>query len=184
MRRFRIALVWALPFLAALAVVHPADANGGKGKLLVYEARPSSGAGSPVRATAQVDNRLFLFTTFQGKYKVVRIRIDNTRSPQAIPLSRTADRIEIVGLDRATSAQIRVPGILDLSATDPLLWDGLDTATREVLAYPVSVPAREEESVFVFIPDGALDVVPEFRYSIDALPVGPLRLREPPAVAH
>jgi hypothetical protein len=185
MRRSSVVLVSALPLLAALLVAHPADANGVKGKLVLYEARPSPEAGPPVRVTANLDSRLFLLTAFWGKYKVVRIRIDNTRNPKAIPLSRTADSIEIIGVDRATSAEIRVTGILDLAGKDPPLWDSLDAAARDILAYPASVPAREEESVFVFIPDNALAVLPaEFRYSIEGLPGGAIRLREPPAVAH
>jgi hypothetical protein len=185
MRTRRILVTSALVFLTGLSVVPPAETNGGKGKILTYQAQFTLERGGQVRATAILDDRLFLLTTLRNKYKVLRIKIDNTRNPTTpIRLSKTADKVELVSLDPKTSAEIRVPGILNLAERDPQFWDSLDEAARGVLAYPMSVPAREEESVFVFIADGALAAVPtEVVYTIEGLPGGLIRLREPPVAA-
>jgi hypothetical protein len=171
----------ALAFLAGVFSVHAAEANGGKGKVITYEARLSLESGGRVRVTSTLDDRLFLLTTLRNKYKVLRVKIDNTQNPNTIPLSKTADRIDVVSRDPRTAAEIRIPGILDLGERDPQLWDSLDADARKTLAYPTTVPPREEESIFVFIPDGALTTSPkELTYTIEGLSGTVVRLREPP----
>jgi hypothetical protein len=178
----RILVISALMFLTVLSVVRPAETNGGKGKILTYEARLNLEQGGRVRVTAILDDRLFLLTTLRNKYKVLRIKIDNTQNiTKPIPLSKMADRVEVLSLDPKTSAEIRVPGILSMAERDPQFWDSLGAVAREALVYPTVVPAREEESVFVFIADGALATIPtELIYTIEGLPGVVIRLREPP----
>jgi hypothetical protein len=75
----------------------------------------------------------------------------------------------------------RVAGILDLAKLDSSLWDSLDADTRNLLAYPETVPPREEESIFVFIPVQSITTVPTaVEYTIASLP-DKIRLRPPVA---
>jgi len=177
-------LLWislSFPVLAG----QPVLANGSKGKLLQYLAEVSLDQQAKVRFSATLDSRLVLLTSLRNKYKVIRIRIDNTRNGKAILLSKTADSLEIfVPLAADRAQEVRVKGILDLAGHDPSLWDDLDAETRKVLVYPQSVPAREEESVFVFIPDDALKVIPgRLIYTIESLSGKKVEIREPPATA-
>ena len=182
MRSRRMLATAALAFLVEIFSVHAAEANGGKGKVLTYEAHLSLGPGGLVRFTSSLDDRFFLLMTLRNKYKVIRVKIDNTQNPESIPLSKTADRIDVVGRDPRAGAEIRIPGILNLGERDSQFWDSLDADARKTLAYPTAVLPREEESVFVFIPDGALATIPtELTYTIEGLSGTTIRLKPPVA---
>jgi hypothetical protein len=104
----------------------------------------------------------------------LRIKIKNTGS-KALALLKTNDKVELL-----TKGQ-RMPGILDLARQDSAFWDSLDADTRNFLAHPESVPAREEESIFVFIPVQSITVIPTaVEYTIASLPEK-IRLRPPVA---
>jgi hypothetical protein len=95
-------------------------------------------------------------------------------------LSLTTDRMEIQLADGLR------PAILDLGRHDPDLWDSLPADVRTLIAYPRSVDAGEERSVFVFIPVAAPPAAPRaFRYTIGSLPAGPVVIRDmTPAKRH
>lgn len=162
MRRFLpvLGLIFILPTTAALA-------NGGKGKVSRYVDRSGS-----IEVSIDLDEKLFLLTSVKNKYKVLRIKIRNRQS-QPVALSKTKDKVDLLIEDR------RVPAILDLPRHDSSLWDSLDADTRSYLAYPDAVPAKEEESIFVFIPVQSITVIPtSVEYLIASLPEK-IRLRPP-----
>jgi hypothetical protein len=155
-----IALMFVFPNAAALA-------NGGKGKVTRYVDRSG-----PMEISIDLDEKLFLLTSVKDKYKVLRIKIKNTGS-KALALSKTNDKAELLIKGQ------RVPGIIDLANQDSALWDSLDADTRNFLAYPETVPAREEESIFVFIPAQSVTAIPAVvEYTIASLPEK-IRLRPP-----
>jgi hypothetical protein len=160
-----------LPALGLLFILphSPALANGGKGKVSRYVDR--SGA---IEISIDLDEKLFLLTSVKNKYKVLRIKIKNTGG-KALALSKTNDKVELLVKDQ------RIAGILDLAKQDSPLWDSLDADTRNFLAYPETVAAREEESIFVFLPFQGITAIPTaVEYTIASLPEK-IRLRPPVA---
>jgi hypothetical protein len=157
-----LGLFFILPHASALA-------NGGKGKVSRYVDRSG-----PMEISIDLDEKLFLVTSVKNRYKVLRIKIKNTGG-KALALSKTNDKVELLVKDQ------RVAGILDLAKQDSSLWDSLDADTRNLLAYPETVPPREEESIFVFIPVQSITVIPTaVEYTIASLP-DKIRLRPPVA---
>jgi hypothetical protein len=155
-----LGLFFILPNASALA-------NGGKGKVSRYIDRSG-----PMEISIDLDEKLFLLTSVKDKYKVLRIKIKNTGS-KPLALSKANDRVELLVKNQ------RVAGILDLARQDSSLWDSLDADARNLLAYPEAVPAREEESIFVFIPVQSITVIPTaVEYAIASLP-DKIRLRPP-----
>jgi hypothetical protein len=155
-----LALVFILPHSPALA-------NGAKGKVTRYVDRSG-----PAEISIDLDEKLFLLTAVKDKYKVLRIKIKNTGG-KAVALSKANDKVELLIKGQ------RVPGILDLARQDSALWDSLDGDTRNFLAYPETVPPREEESIFVFIPAQSIAAIPAaVEYTIASLPEK-IRLRPP-----
>jgi hypothetical protein len=157
-----LGLIFVLPDASALA-------NGGKGKVSRYVDRSG-----PIEFSIELDEKLFLLTSVKNKYKVLRIKIKSTHS-KPLALSKTNDKVDLLMKDQ------RVAGILDLAKHDPSLWDSLDADTRNFLAYPETVPPREEESIFVFVPLQSITVIPTaVEYTIASLPEK-IRLRPPVA---
>jgi hypothetical protein len=149
-------------------------ANGSKGKRVRYGAEVQTGdtASKKCRFDAELEPLLFRLATVRGKYRVVRIRIQNA-SDKRLVLSLTNDRMEL----RLASGMR--PALLDLGVHDPELWDSLPPELRGSIAYPRGVDPGEEESVFAFVPIG--DAVSEplaFRYTIASLPAGPVNMRD------
>ena len=153
-------------------------ANGSKAKRVQYaaEVRMGAGADAVCRFSVELEPLLFRLATLGDRYGVVRVAVRNA-SDRRLSLSLTADRMELLvplGLGSGTQ-----PAILDLSAHDPGLWDSLPADLRAAIAYPRSVEAREEESVFVFVPLAETWIAPHtFQYTIASLPGGPVRIRD------
>jgi hypothetical protein len=146
-------------FGVALLLCWPVLPNGGKAKKNILQARVPAGEGQYLFETEIVPIQ-YRMNTVRNKYKMIQIRINNDRA-NMLRLSRTNDKVEI---------RLRgnyVPAIVDLSATDPALWDSLESSLRSELAYPPGVDRGEEESVFVFLPRTDTDDVPDaIRYTI------------------
>jgi hypothetical protein len=164
--------------LACVVMLFLADtsamANGGRAKRIRYaaEVRTGDAAETVCRFAAEMEPLLFRLATLGDRYGVMRIAIRNAGDRKLV-LSLTADRVELLlpGGPR--------PAILDLRARDPQLWDSLPAELRAAVAYPRSVEAREEESVFVFVPIAETAVAPQaLRYTIASLPAGPVILRD------
>jgi hypothetical protein len=147
----------------AIGTISSAWANGGKGKDQHYSATERFGEGT-VEFWIRIETVLFSITSVQNKYKVIHVRIFS-KSEKPLQLSVDNDAMEVVIGGK------KVAGILDISKTDPAFWDGLTAEMRKSLAYPLNVPLREEESIFVFVPKDAAENLPEaFRYKIASLP--------------
>lgn len=175
MSRMRAGTVVLLTSLTLLLVADlPVGANGSKATRVRYSAVVSTGA-APDQAwqfDADLEPLLLRLATVRDRYRLVRIAIRNTGDRNLV-LSLTADRMEI-----QLAGGLR-PAILDLGTHDPDLWDSLPADVRTLIAYPRSVDAGEERSVFVFIPVAEPTVVPlAFRYTIASLPTGPVVIRD------
>jgi hypothetical protein len=123
-----------------------------------------------------VEPTAFRLTTVSGKYKLARLRIQNS-TPTPLVLSADQDRLELV-----QSGGPAVPAMLNVQSGDSEFWDGLNARTREMLAYPVAVngtpapaaggPPRAPESLFIylFFPQGTIaDVPASFTYRVGSL---------------
>jgi hypothetical protein len=167
-----VALLTSLTLL--LVADLPVHANGSKATRVRYGAVVPTG-GAPGQAwtfDAELEPLLLRLATVRDRYRLVRVAIRNT-SDRTLALSLTADRMEI-----QLAGGLR-PAILDLGTHDPELWDSLPADVRTLIAYPRSVDAGEERSVFVFIPVAEPAVAPRaFRYTIASLPTGPVVIRD------
>jgi len=161
--RCRPLATWLTAAVLALSAGSPALGNGGKSKATVYEAELRQPASTgDVRFSASLERVLFGITSVAGKYKVIRIQIDNF-SRTTLRLAGNRDRVA-VDLGNRT-----VAGILNLSSTDRALWDSLPAELRQALAYPPVVEPGEQESVFVFLAEPSLTALPvALRYRIDS----------------
>ena len=168
--------------LAVVGWHTPSAANGGKAKSTILIARLPIGTDTPDRHgrgscsfTAQVDAALFAATSLQSKYKVLHIRVVN-ESTTALELSLAKDSVEIDVGGR------QIAGVLDLAKKDATLWDSLSPKLRTELAYPARVEPKEEEGIFVFIPDPALDEAPDrIVLKLSSQPTAPIVLEGPQA---
>jgi hypothetical protein len=168
----------AMVVSASLALLFLADtsagANGSKSKRVRYGADVQTGSAASMvcRFSAELEPLLFRLATVADRYGVVRMAIRNA-GDRKLPLSLTADRMEVLFASGAR------PAILDLGAHDPAAWDSLPAEARAAVAYPRSVEAGEEESVFVFVPVADTTMTPQaFRYTIASLPAGPVLIRD------
>ncbi|MCP4663431.1 MAG: hypothetical protein GY856_49205 [bacterium] len=149
----------------------PLLGNGGKGKKTDYEGRVPMQEGF-VKFSTELERIRFRLNSVHGKYKVIRIKIENDSS-ELLRLSSKNDKIEIDFGDRVVS------GILRLGTHDPGLWDSFDADLREDLVYPQIVESWEEENIFVFIPVAGVNRLPlDFSYMIHSLPDHPVTLSE------
>jgi hypothetical protein len=161
-----LALVW-VPELSALA-------NGSKATRVRYGGTVpmGDGPGKTCQFEVEFEPLLFRLTTMRDKYRLIRVIVRNT-SDRKLVLSLTADRMEV-----QLPAGPR-PAVLNLGTHDPELWDSLPADLRKALAYPGSVDAGEERSVFVFIPATEPAATPlALRYTIASLPGGPIVIRD------
>jgi len=116
--------------------------NGGRGKSKYYLTRTTF-SGGRVSFHSVIDDTLFHLLSLKEKYSVVRLEVEN-HSQNVLPLSREKDRVELRFGDRT------IPGLLDLSGHDPILWNTLDVDLRKTLAYPKTIEPGEMESVYIF----------------------------------
>ena len=165
-----------LPILLLLLLASPLLGNGGKGKKTRYLGEVEKRTGL-IMLSSELEKILFLLNSVEGKYKVIRVKIDN-QSQEDLRLSGEKDKVDIHFGGRVVS------GILRLSESDPDLWDSFDDELRRVLAYPLLVEAEEEENIFVFIPAEDVDELPRFlTYTINSLSDRPVRLNDDTPVA-
>jgi hypothetical protein len=150
--------------------------NGRKGRKIVYTAERHCGQSRQIRFTTEVEQVLFALNSVQGKFKVLRLQIENGCDTD-LKLSALNDRIDI------EFAEGDVQGSLDLSALAPALWDSLDTGMRSLLTYPAHIEPRETESIFVFVPVSSAKGMPRgLRYGVQTLGSA-LELRDRTAAA-
>jgi len=176
-RRLWLSVPLSLVFATLLA---PAlDADGGKAKNVIYEARvpAQTGTGS-LQFSIDTSPIIFYLTTVNTKYHVLLLRVKNgTAAP--LVLSKDQDAIELVFADGQ-----KVQGLLNVRSVDPATWDGLETEIRTAVSYPDLVPALEEEGIYVYIRIGDVKA-PRLRhempmalaYRIKSLPL-PVEVRQ------
>ncbi len=143
-RRLWLSAPLSLVFASLLA---PAlDADGGKAKNVIYEARvpAQTGTGS-LQFSIDTSPIIFYLTTVNAKYHVLLLRVKNDTAAPLV-LSKDQDAIELVFADGQ-----KVKGLLNVPSVDPATWDGLETVIRAAVSYPDLVPAREEEGIYVYI---------------------------------
>lgn len=142
------------------------SANGKKYKLIdQYKATIpiSKDLSKRVDFSTDIDLVIFNLTSIQNKYKIIQINVRNW-SGKVLQLSSENDKIEIHVDGRV------IPGLLDLSNNDPTFWDGLDSTSREILAYPKTVDSGEEENIFVFLPNKIIrELPPKIVYTISSI---------------
>jgi hypothetical protein len=158
-----------------------AMANGSKATRVRYgaEVRIGDTADTVCRFTVELEPLLFRLATVGDRYAVARVTIRNLGERKLV-LSLAGDRMALL----LTTGER--PVILDLGAHDPAAWGSLPAELRSAVAYPQSVEAREEESVFVFVPVADAAARPQgFRYAIASLPAGPVTIPDmTPAKRH
>jgi hypothetical protein len=157
-------------------------ADGGKAKNVTYagEGQPRSGSGS---SAFSVDTSpiIFYLGTVNNKYHVLLIRVKNNMNAP-LNLSKDQDSIEL----RFSGGQ-KVKGLLNLPASDPGTWDGLETEIRTAIAYPEVVEPHEEEGIYLYVPVADLkgprkthEMPSLIIYNIKSL-ASPVELRRPGA---
>ena len=166
--------------LALAGTVAPAlDADGGKAKNVIYEARvpPQTGTGN-IQFSIDTSPIIFYLTTVNAKYHVLLLRVRNDTS-MPLTLSKDQDSIELTFADGQ-----KVQGLLNVPPVDRATWDGLETEIRTAVAYPDVVPAREEEGIYVYVriadvkaPRLRHEMPMSLRYTIKSLP-RPVEVRQ------
>lgn len=154
-----------------------AELAGEQGRPKIYQARVQLELDSQeeLRCSIEVEPIAFLLGSVQGRYKLVRMRVENaTRKP--LVLSRQSDRIEAHFADGRS-----LSGIVDLRAVDSAYWDSLESDLRQTLAYPERIEAGgapaggsirpEIVYLYVFLPAEGFTTLPRmFVYNIASLP--------------
>jgi hypothetical protein len=133
--------------LALAGTITPAlDADGGKAKNVIYEARvPAQTGTGALQFSIDTSPIIFYLTTVNAKYHVLLLRVRNdTGTP--LRLSKDQDSIELAFADGR-----KVKGVLNVPPVDRATWDGLETEIRTAVAYPDLVPVREEEGIYVYV---------------------------------
>lgn len=169
-----------------LALIARPDVGGEEGRPFHYEGqlvRPSTG---PCRFSIELEPVSFVLTSVAGKYRMLRVRVENTG--EELSLSSARDVLDLVLVD--ADHERRVRGILDLQRSDPTFWDGLDVGMREVLAYPTSIRAAKESEarrdgvvryLYAFFPVDQVSTAPEEFELALAGAEGPIAIRRPRA---
>jgi hypothetical protein len=156
----RLWLSTPLSLVFACLLAQALDADGGKAKNVIYEARvpAQTGTGS-LQFSIDTSPIIFYLTTVNTKYHVLLLRVKNdTAAPLA--LSKDQDAIELVFADGQ-----KVQGLLNIPSVDRATWDGLETEIRTAVSYPDLVPTREEEGIYVYVRIGAVKA-PRFRHEM------------------
>ena len=168
-----------------------ASISGGASISTEYTAEVKGTDGSDqYRFSIAIEPVMFRLQTMQGKYRLARLRVSNaTITPVALSAER--DRLEVLRRDGAP-----VAAVLNPQRLDPTFWDTLDAATRETLAYPVTLkgappnvpggrPSTPESLyIYVLLPAAQVGDLPEsFRYTIASLNQTVLIRTRPPMAA-
>jgi hypothetical protein len=154
-----------------------AAAGGRVGLTPTFRAELDRGDGEVCTFLIEIDPVLFRIGTFAGKYKVLRMEVENFgRSAIQLNPSRDAISVHFPGRDP-------VSGVLDLSRADPETWNLLPLDLKIALAYPQGIEPRQARAVYVFLPAPDLDDLPsEIDYRIHSLPGYGIRLLAAPAM--
>lgn len=165
MRLYKALLILLVSSILATNSLSTALANGGKDQSQHYMARIKLKSGGWIFIEANIERLSYILLSFQNKYKLVPIKVQN-EGQSDIRLSAETDKIEVI-LPNGS----KVRAVLDLSTSDPEVWDSLDFELRSQLAYPMVIQAGEEEVVFVFIPGGEGQELPKcFHWWIESMP--------------
>ena len=178
MRHARFVLFILFPCLFVLLTHDGAQGNGGRAKPEKYwigieftgqGIRPSpEKSDSHVWFSMSMDKPTFLLTSVRGKYKLLRIDVENL-CDKNIELSSKDDTMLFEFLQDGDFKDVQ--GILDVGKQDPEFWDSLDVEMRRVLVYDGLLMKGETKTVFVFIPNGEhLKSMPRrVKYKIESL---------------
>lgn len=109
--------------------------------------------------TIELDAVTFPLTTWEGKYRIVRVKIAN-RGKTPLVLSSTKDTVVATVPGKSPADSKSVSAQLIPSSSVPEIWDKLDQFVRERLAYPKSLPAGETKCVYLFFPAKELTDLP------------------------
>ena len=172
---------------ALLSVRAEMSGDLGRSRRFLGKLNPQGSQTNQCEFSIEIERVMFKLNSLKDKYKVVRIRVENTMS-NPIRLSRDDDGVELDLRDGTT-----VRGTFNLQAQDSSLWDGLSEDMRKALAYPLSVRGVKGEDanqrraeviyVFAFFPaDKVIEMPRAFRYTIQS--VGKtIKIELPPATA-
>lgn len=125
------------------------DVGGSRGRLLRYTNSERGEAPKDILFSIDLDRHAFRLTTWGGKYRLVRVRIEN-RGDQAVRFSSADDEVHAVRGGKRVAAQ------LTPSQGAPDLWERLDPAMRHDLVYPMGLGPKNETIVYLFFPAEAL----------------------------
>lgn len=165
------AWLWLLPFAYAVF------ANGGGLHPNIFSSYWGR-AKAPLRATVEYDPVLLWSTSVDGKFRLLRVVLENGDKAPAVRLSKDADSFEVVLKSRK-----KIRAALDLEGSfDVKTWDGLPPKVRADLIYPVELSPNSARAVYVLVRiEDFTDEPASFTYVIRSLPE-PLELRREPAM--
>lgn len=120
----------------------------------------------PLSAETKLDPVTFALTAFEGKYRIVRVEVENLTNDR-IDLDATTDKF-VAYLDKENKNP--VSGVLDLvAAGDGALWDKISEERRKLLAYPKTIDRKATLSIYVFFPRDQLSDLPwNFEWKVTA----------------
>lgn len=141
--------------ICLLSVSHSsADFGGGDRPERVYRGRLSREGADECVFAVVIDRVQFYAATWHGKYRLVRVRVDNEGAIPVV-LSSVKDRVEAIIEGEAVAA------VLQPAKAAPEQWDLLDETTRKRIAYPRQIKAREHTYFYVLFPADKLTDLPE-----------------------
>jgi hypothetical protein len=131
----------------------------------------------PLKATLEYDPVQLWSTSVGGKYKLLRVVLENAEDAPAVRFSKATDTFEIILKNGS-----KVKGILDLEPSfDAKAWDALPPSVRESLVYPAELKPNAARAVYVLLSTQELTSEPAgFDYTIRSL-TQILQIRQKPA---
>ena len=99
-----------------------------------------------VRSEVEMDALLLELGTFQGKYKVLVLRLTNSGT-QPVALSGADDRIDVLFGDK------RVRAVLDIASQPDVPREAHGWDLGRVLSYPVEVDSDQAINIYFFVPE-------------------------------
>lgn len=153
----------AIPLLLPVARHALGEVGGERGTSRRYVNTGPESKDSP-EFSCDLDYIAFPLTTWQGKYRLVRVRISNaSKTPVAFSSEKDSVQAHFARNDKVSAHLIP-------SAVVPELWDKLDAKTREFFAYPKVVAANSTIHVYLFFPSDKLTETPEgFSWNVASL---------------
>ena len=129
-----------------------------------------------IRSEVEMDALLLELGTFQGKYKVLVLRLTNSGT-QPVALSGADDRIDVLFGDK------RVRAVLDIARQPDVPREAHGWDLGRVLSYPVEVDSDQAINIYFFVPESDYAGPPTgFDYTIKSLG-RTLEMRSPPVAA-